>query len=242
MPNYTHTTLGDALDVMGARLGDAALRHWTQPQVTAAIREALRVWNITTVHARARGIIAAAPGVEFYALDEVLVDIGGALLRPRTVTDAELVTEIGYQLSETTATDQFTPAQIIAALERARNQFIADTGYTLTSVTVAVDAAATGGYVTLPEEEIALRRVAWRGNDGRCTPLQVSDEQSSLALNRRYASRGRPRAYVTAETAPLRLRLIPPPSQSGTLELIAVATGTPLDLTGAVATPPGTPE
>lgn len=238
---YTHTSRGVAVALIADRIGDAALAHWTAPEIVIALEDALRLWNLATCHERAEGVVRLQPGVAFYELATTLLDAGGVLLRPRTVTDSDLAAGLRYLLAETAATDQFATAQLRSALQLARDGLVAETGAIVTAAVLPVD-AATAGVVDLPEQTIAVRRAAWHGSDGRITALSAADVVSAAAFHRNASARGTPRTFLTSSTPQLQLQLSPAPSQSGTLELHTLAAGAAFDPTGATATLLGIPD
>lgn len=240
MTTYTHTTLAAAAAQLALRLSDPLSRFYTQPEQYSAIREALRLWNVTTSQNRERGFIRTTSAVSFYDLSTTLTTSpgSGTLLRPYTITDAQIISEMNAHLLESVqATDMFTSAQILSALTNARDQFLAD------SYTVLVrrsDAVAPGsGTLDYPDTVIGIRRAVYRSYDNRYTQLLPSDERTATAFNRDWQTTGVPRSYSIASSRPLRIRIIPPPSDLGTIESIVIASGAALTGSGV---PLGVPD
>lgn len=223
MADFTHTTQAAALAILGDRLGDPAHVQWPSTEVLAALYDSLRWWNLATTHDCSAGVFNSTAGTPLYQLSTVLRDSFGVFLRVQTVTDADVIAAADYHLAESAATDQFTPAQIAAAVSRARDVFLADTACVIAPLNIAVD-AANGGLVDLPDNVVSIRRAVWLSISGRYSRVQHSDEQANYAFDR-SAPRGTPRTYSQAVASPLQLRLNPPPAYSGTLRLLVTQTG-----------------
>lgn len=242
MPDYTHTTRGQAIAALAAKLGDPLHAFWPATEKVAALNEALRIFNAATGHDRARGSFQTIDGVVLYQLPALLQDATSILLRQQTLHDTDIVPEVKQQLMESAqATDQFTLAQIVGALQRARDQFIADTGIVISDIAIPVD-AASNGYIDLPSDAIAIRRAVWHAGNGRYTTLGPSDERMALASTSHFLTRSTPRSYIQTATAPLELRLIPAPAYSGTLELLLLRNGAPFDPTQVASILLGIPD
>lgn len=230
---YATVTRDAAVAVIADRLNDPSKKFWTEPEIIASLTESLRILNCLTGNDRARGAFATSDGISLYQLSTVLRDQDDVLLRPQTVTSSDLVTEVRYHLVESTATPQFTSDQIESALERRRDQFLADTSSVV--VELPIDVSPGDGVVDLPDGTISVRRAMWRTADGRCSTLSSSDEFTSLALGRGAITQSRPRTYSVSAVAGLQLRLLPPPSTAGVLELLVTRSGPTFPATVSVA-------
>lgn len=239
--SYTHTTQAAAKTILKARLDDASGVFYTDTEIGYAIVEALRMWNAITGHDRASGTFNTSAGTVFYDLSSVLVDGAAAKLRDRTVRDRRLVEEIQYHLIEAvgatswTGTDQFTLPQILGALQRRRDQFLAETACVVAERTDNVTGGGTG-LVTFPDTVIGIRRAVYHTSEGRYFSLRPSDERTAVSPAVLWTTPGIPRAYSSAVTSQLTVQLIPPPSMTGTLESIVVSSGATLDTTADVNT------
>ena len=232
---YTHTTLGALKSIIAARLSDAGNVFWTSPEIGLAVSESLRIWNSITGAQRIRTTISTQPGVAFYDLDSA-IDGSGNQVRPRTLRDVQLLSEIEYHLMESQGlspvvpgSDQFSYAGVISAMQLRRNQFLADTASVVVS---RVDSfTANDTYVQLPDSVIGIRRaVIYNPVSNRFHPLRPSDDRSASVIALSYTA-GIPRTYSVAATAPLRVRLLPPPNFSGQFQSLVVSTGSNLDAT-----------
>lgn len=231
---YTHTTRLAAETQLSLRLSDPGKIHWVAAELRFAISEALRMWNAMTGQHRVRGTFSCTANDPFYALSAVLQDAGATFVRASSIRDRSVLSEIEYHLLEQqgldawAGTDQFTLEQVVRALERRRNQFLALTAVVLgerSDVMLGMDS----GVVTFPDTVIGIRRAVYEDSNGVFHTLQPSDERSSTGFLGSWTTHSDPYAYSITATAPLQLRLIPPPINSGTLHTITVSTGATLD-------------
>lgn len=233
---YTHTTLGQAQSQLAARLQDGGGDFWSGTELNAYIVEALRTWNALTGFYRQRvafssNVYSAGTYNSFYDLPGVT----GLTPFSYTVIDTQIVQVIQWQLIEPaagtswTGTDQFTYAQVSAALQNALNRFLQDTGVTVSWYMQSISPPPIGR-VPLLDSTVDVRRVAFVDVNGVYYPLWRTDD---FALDSFYPgwtqTPGIPRAYSTAALPPIELQLAPPPLSSGLLEVVSVSTSTPLD-------------
>jgi hypothetical protein len=242
---YSHTSLSSAAVYLSLRLSDVGARFYTLAEQYAAIRESLRIWNVLTSHDRAHGFVTTAAPAAFYDLSTTLLSNPvdpTTLLRPHTITDAAIIAEIRFHLIEDNLpTDMFTTAQIVDAVQWKRDQFIADTAIVLTPRSDVIFGGGSG-MIDYPDTVISVHRAVFRTASNAYIPLSRSDERSATAFNRLWLSPGVPRAYSMIASPALRLRLIPPPAESGTLNIYSASSGPTLDPTQAVSTILGIPD
>lgn len=237
-------TLSGAIADLASRLNDPLTVHWTAAELARYLQEALRTWNVWTAYYHGRGDVDLPLGTAFVDLSVEL-----ASLRPQTVTNWDLVTELQYALLEPpaaggswTGTSQFNLAQLTAAIERRRDQFLGDAGIIQTRIVTAYGSVAASGRIPLPICALQVRRVAWTP-DATFLPLPLSraDEWSATAFKQSWTTPvAQPSAYSTAAPPMTSLQILPVPLGGGTLDLIAVSAGG--DLTPATATPLGIPD
>jgi hypothetical protein len=247
MSGYTHTTFLQARTELLARLQDSAAVKWTQTatygEVGQAIQEALRYWNAATGYFRARGAFNTVPGVAFYDLPANLVDGSGTYLCGYTLKDRDLLTQIQYHLLEPTdtvgwtwpGTEMFTLTDVVSALERRRNQFLLETGAVLTRSTMASGVAPVGR-VAVADSVVDIRRMAWMDAANAYTNLWREDEFGAQAFGSSWnlSPAATPERFSVSVTPPITVQIIPPCSNTGTLELIAVQTPASLDVSTGV--------
>lgn len=232
---YTHTTFTTAKSLLADRLGDPGKVFWTDAELGFAIVEAKRIWNAITLHDRDTGTLTTAAGTVFYSLSTTLESTSAELIRGMTIRDRSIVSEIEYQLMEPqnltgwSGTDQFTFNQILTAVQRRRDQFLADTACVMSERTDSV-AADSGGAVTLPDTVIGVRRAVFVDTGGRYYTLRKSDERISN-IRGNWHDAGTPAAYSTTAQPNLHIQIIPPPQNTGDLKTLVVSTGATLDTT-----------
>lgn len=234
---YQHTTLPEVTAALAARLMDPALVRWTRAELERYVIEALQTWAALTGRYRAPGVFAAVAGQAFYDLPTVL-----PTLRAQTITDRDLITTIQYHLLEPatptawSGSDQFTLDDLVQAITRRRDQFLAETGAVVTRSTSTI-APPTEGRITLADTVTAVRRAAWTLTTGQTTPLLRDDVWSFTNYRPGWVQQVArpPRVYSVAEPPPLILQVVDPPLDTGTLDLCTINSGPALDPTVGVA-------
>lgn len=232
---YTHTTFGQLQSALAARLGDAANRFWTGVEIPLYLIEALRTFGVLSGFWRERGTVPVVSGTAFYDLPSLfslpaVIDF--------TVTDRDIIQQLQYALlenasSQTTwnGTEQFTYDDLVQAIVRRRNQFLADTGIVLTHSTQAV-ASPSIGRQALRDSVIDVRRASWVGASpfDYYRTLWREDERALVLANSDWASTsGTPICYSVMAPPPLQMQLAPAPVSSGRLDLVCVESGAALD-------------
>ena len=227
---YTAPSLGQAATALASRLNDQGNVRWVQAELFVYIREAIRTWNAWTSHFRDQASFNTVVGQAFYDLPTEL-----STLRPQTVTNWELVTDLQYALMEPpaaggtwTGTDQFTLEQLSNAIWRRRDQFLRETGAVLTRSETVYVAPAASGRIALDEAILQVRRAAWQPTLTTFrVPLLRADEWGANHYTPAWPSSSEPpSAYSVSVTPPLTLQLIPPGSSlDGTLDLVSVNKG-----------------
>jgi len=228
---YTYVTYGGAKTQLSARLHDSANTFFTDtgtyPEIELYLKESLRCWQVLTAYWRAEDSFDTVASTIFYDLEVQL-----SSTRDFTIYDRELISDMQYHLLEPatptawSGTEQFTLTDLTSALQRRRDQFLAETGCHLTRATQA----GAAGTITLPE----VRRVAWVTAASVYTPLTKSDEWELQTYDVDWETADTPYAYSIAASAPVTLELAPPPSVAGTIEVLSVRSGATLDPTTPV--------
>lgn len=224
---YTHITNGALKTQLANQLGDPGNVYWPADELGLLLAESLRTWQALTGFWRDRGQFGLTPLVPFY---DITVQLPALLAY--TVTDQDLVGAIQYHLLEPklvsgwSGTEMWTLADVTAAIQRQRNQLLHDTACRVVRDNTIV-VGAGNGRVDLPAATIDIRRAAWVGADGTVTPLRRSDPlvRGSLSSSLTPAT---PRTFSVASEPVLRLELIPPPLDNGTLDLLLVQSDTDL--------------
>jgi len=236
LPSLTAITLGSLETAVLGRLGDSSAVYFATAEVDANLKEALRFWNALARFWRTRVTFTTTAGTSFYDLSSVVsANLG------YTVTDADLVTSMEYHLLEPptptiwTGTEMFTLAQLTAALQRRRDQFLVETGCVLTHYNPVVAIIPTGR-VQLQDSIIDVRRLSWISNAGYYSPLWRTDEWAINGLTPGWnQTSGTPNAYSVSVTPPFAIQLAPPNAENGTLDALVVNSGAELNPATPVA-------
>src|ERR1041384_2187459 len=230
-------TFGSLITALSQRLFDQTpgylFQFWSQAELRIYLTEALRNWQAATMWFRQRDTFTATAGTLWYDLTTALA--GNSL--QQTVTDLDLVTSVQYRLLEPpgvpwTGTDQFTLADVLGALQRRRDPFLSDTGCYMRHSTPAGGA----GRILLSDSVIDIRRLAWRDTaSGLYTMLSREDEATLNAFRVGWSQTpGDPQEYSSSVTPPFVIQIAPPPSASGTLDLLSVSSGATFDGSGVL--------
>lgn len=238
-PTGNYTQINRSLlrsEILNA-LGDPSGIFWTADEVDRAINESLYYWGLLTSYWRERGQFTTTPipSSGFYDLSSQL-----PTLRPRTFTLDQIITEIQYHLLEpatgytgTYLSDQFNIDTIRSSVIRARNQFILDSQLPI-SITSSPITPSPSGRSALPQTISLIHRAGWQsGPTNIFTPLRREDTFSAQSSLPTYPTNpDLPIAYSLSTTRPIEIELIPPPSYSGLLHLLATTTS-PIHLAGS---------
>lgn len=229
---YSHTTRGQLRTLLQTRLGAINDPQWIAAELNLYISDTLSKWGLLVGSHRARGQFHTIPGVAFYDIYE-MAELSA--LVGFTRTDRHEIGVMQYMLREpfepiagAGMSDQFAFSSLVTALQRARDRLNADASIALSEFTVSVIAGTTS--VPLPDSTINLRRAMWLSADGTWSNIHLSDENEAFLYSQLYAKReGPPELYSLVASPQLSMRLIPPPSDDGTLTLMVSASGAALD-------------
>lgn len=229
---YSHTTFGQAKTNLALLLSDPNNAFWTDAELGVYIIEALRTWGSLTEYWKTRGVFSASPNTAFYDLPSLVS------ARSYNVTEQDLIDEICYHLIEAEpsggtweGTDQFSITDLTQALQRRRDQFLYETGCVVKRFT-QVSLSPPIGRQVLPDTTMQVRRVAWIDANSVYTTLWKEDEWTLQGYYGNWTDpslANNPQFYSVSVTPPLSLQLAPPPQGSGTVEVLCLQSGTPLD-------------
>ncbi len=245
MPNtYTHTTRAQFEQIMALRLCETASQPFVRfvaDEIDLLTIEALRTFSALTGMWQDTQVQLVTAGSAFIDLPTLF-----PTLRGYTVLDQDLVGLIQYALLEPknvsgwSGTEQYSLALVTQALRRRRDQFLLDTGCRITrhvpipAFSGVID-PSDGGQVSLDPSIIDIRRAAWVTHDGKVVPLWTTSNWALRGASATWnAEPGRPRTYAYNQYAPSILQLAPPNADLGTLDLLTIDSGAPLDPTTGV--------
>ena len=238
---YSHTTFAGLKALLAQRLSDPTNIFWADQELGIYLKESLRLFGLISNFYSDRDTFSTVSGQAFYNLNSALAND----TLDFTVLDQDLVIQLKYMLMEqnpssgstwstaTSQTDQFTLADVTAALEKRRNQFLLETGLVITYTNSFNPGSTPINRVTLDNEVIDVRRVQWRTGAGQLSLVRKIDEFTANTLNStwRTASANPPTSFSLAVSQPLVLQFISPSSVSGTLELLTINSPANLDPT-----------
>ena len=224
---YTQSTLAAELS---AALNDKSNIYWTLLEVYAAINEGLLTWGAMTAYWRERGVFNVSPANpnQFYDLSTEL-----PTLRSRALTFDQYSQSLQYALNEKAngvsgagMTQQFDILALNQSLVRRRNEFAIDSKLPSVILDSYPGPPPPVGRVTLPQEVALIEHLYWQDTtSGLLYPLRKEDPWAVQSHHYLWTlDPGLPSYYLTLETRPLEIQLVPPPTNNGTLRILFVAT------------------
>lgn len=230
---YTHTTFADLKTQLAERLGDSTSVFWVDAELTVLLTEALRTFGLCSGFWRDRGTIPTTSATAFY---DICTLLSGSLLN-YTVTDRDIIQALQYHLLEPATsqavwfgTEMFNIDVLRYAIQRRRDQFLADTGIVVNRSLLSI--IPNIGRQQLLDSTIDVRRAAWLGAapTNYYNPLWREDERLLTMASQTWSvDLGTPEMYSIMAPPPLEIQLAPPPISSGQVELLTVDSGAALD-------------
>jgi hypothetical protein len=161
MTTFAHTTFAQAKALLASRLSDPSEVHWTDSELGQYIREAIRVYNVMSGLHRVAVAFNTSPNVAFYDLSTV---VGPATYRAYGQTDVSSLTLMKHMLMEVGLnintgagiTEMWLWTDWIDALQKARDQFIVDTGCVLTARPIIATADDDTFDLLIPSPQCAV--------------------------------------------------------------------------------------
>jgi hypothetical protein len=262
---YSYSTLADSVNQLAARLYLSqdnvtnGTGFWTAAELRLYIVEALQTWNSYaqywrgdfTFHVATSGMGWGEGGYSdggyggggsgsstWYDLTQV-----ANTLRPYTVTDVDLYTIMEYHLLEPpsgvtwTGTGQFNINDLMAAVQRRRDEILNTTGCAITLSTLPYTPAQPRNY--LNDSILDVRRIAWfpkrvsSADTAVPNVLWPEDVWSFESFEDGYTTfpEGIPTSYAMSSQPPLSFDVDTVPQQPGVYELLTVNAGTALTTT-----------
>ncbi len=228
-----------AVSDLASKLYDPTYQFWSEAELATYITEALRTWNSLTSFWRSDMVFPAVAGNWWY---DLTAQAGS--LRPYTVSDNDLLTQIEYHLLEPLTTTyplvwagslQFGLLDILGALQGKRDEVLSTTGCTITRNLVNAPFVRR---VPLPDTMIDVRRVAWlpvTGMGFSPVTLAPSDPWSKEAFDPQWTIAGfeAPSAFLRSAEPPLAFDVDRVPPVAGDYEILSVDAGPALSQTAA---------
>lgn len=232
---YTRTTFAALRSQLASRMNDPNKVSNPDAELKVHIWNSLKFWNCLTGEARVwydLPVTNPAPTGLHTPANSIwydLMDVTSIPTSPRlaTTTDADLYSWMQYALLEpqsgiplTLGTPQFQVADLVAAVQNKRDEYLLVTGIVSQIRQLAVTPNQTT--VALPETVIQARRAYWLPTvAGSPSPLMRVDERQLDAYGPRLLSTtGTPSVFSAGTEPPLQISLYGAPGSGGTVELI----------------------
>ncbi|MDE2102955.1 MAG: hypothetical protein KGL39_37270 [Patescibacteria group bacterium] len=240
---YTQTTFAQAQSMLLSRLSDSSGSFWSSTpngagynEIGGYIQEALRTWGAFTHYWRDRG------SLQFIRFSPPFLDItniknaSGVAIRSYNVTDAQLLAMMEFHLLEPatpaaySGSSMFAQSDFTQALQNRLNQFIFETGCTLTHSQQGV--AGNQSRVVLPPTTAFVQRTGWISADSlSAAPLWRGDEMEMMAFmgTSWNTTSDQPQIFSVIASSPLSLQLAPIPNANFILDLLTLSNGPALN-------------
>ncbi len=230
---YQRATLSDLRTSTNSRVGSALF--YADPEIDAAINEALKIWNLFTGQWNGTESVATTSDTIFYS----------TTLVTNAVTDQNLLNEMQYHMMETAnsgssmTSDIWTLAEVQRYLNDRHRQLIGS-GKLILAVDNSISTViGTASYDLndISDKLVDIHRVAWVDASGNSFGLARVDELQSDLLDADPAN-ATPKMYSLGNQANLTIELIPAPVAAGTLHVTYSDQGTDLANTGVAVNVP----
>lgn len=229
MAIYTYLTLGQARQQIANRLFDPNQVFWSSTELNLYINEALRTWNALTSFWRGDFTFPSAQNVTWYDITNSVTAPNS--LRIPVLQDTDLYLVMQFHLLEpavglnpwTGVSAQFTAADLLAAVQRRRDEVLGVTGCTTTRRTVG----AVSGRIVLADTVIDVRRMAYLPAIGSPSVMWKDDTWALQAFSPSYQQNpaGTPIAFLLSTEPPISFDTDRPPGSAGSYELLTVEAG-----------------
>jgi hypothetical protein len=225
---YTQTSFGALQAACSGRLNDPLQRFWTQAEVILYLQDALRLWQALTADAKVWWVV---PAQTSGAWCDLLSMTGSP--RPSTFQDIDIYQRMIYMMLENgissasnsplvLSTSQFTAADLVGSVQRARDEFLMRAACVLTveSIVVTPNVAT----ISVPEHVIMAIAGYWipTASPSLPVPLYRSDVEVTNLYVDDSLTPGIPNTFSLGVEPELTLTLSPPPDQPGKVELLCV--------------------
>ena len=248
---YNWLTFSQLKSALATRLSDPSKIFWIDSELGSYLKESLRTWNLIAQYSRDRTVFNTQPNLAFYDLtsinnpNSITGGTGAGLTNPSSmlgysIKERDLINDIEYCLIEPitsiwsswSGTDQFTMDDLTRAIERRRNLFLLLVGSHISHLQVVVPPG--NGLAQLSDSIQQIRRASWKDSTSYI-PIYSSDEDEASNLTPNWVnSPATPSAFSSTLNPLVLVQLIPPPLDTGTLDLLTI--NNPPDLDESVGT------
>lgn len=207
---------------------------WTLTELQSYAVESCRTWAALSGYNKQRLAFSTTPvGGSVTPIQSQWVDLSSVFPSALgyNLTDYSLATVIEWHLLEPptyptwTGTPMFNLPDILHAIERRRNQFILESLQVLSILTPL--SPGPSGRFSVTDAVLDIRRLAWQdANSLQWNALWRSNEFAAAAYSPSWDNTpGQPQAYSVSVAPDFTIQLIPAPSNSGNLHLVASCAG-----------------
>ena len=229
MGSYSFISFAALEDALLERLQDTAGVFTTPAEASIYITEALRVLNAQTAIWNQDYEFDFNPGDTWKSLN-----VAGSP-RQRTVTDAQIETQMEYMLLEPptgqiwTGTNQFNITNLSNSLQFVRDEILQFTG--ANPMNILVNSPVMSQRTVLTDSTLELRRVRWIPVDDSVQPYALWRED--VGTTDAYGDLlpiepGAPDSYLVTNTNPLAFDVSCPPNVPGQWDMLALVAGVTL--------------
>lgn len=242
---YQILTLGQFLDQLAARLDDPTSAFFARDELLDYTKEALRTWGAFTGYWVRRAGFTPDPATRDYFLPSLVSYVPGpapTLVYPLalSLTDQDLVNSLCYSLLEPPisvwsdpwpGTEQFDLPLLTVALEHSINLIQQETSLVTTVDSLVVSPTPINQY-DLAADAITIRSAYWEAPDPlpATTTLQYPLTRQDQYVHGLVEDPALvPDSYSLIATAPRRIEVSPPPTDTATLRYVKVVANLALD-------------
>lgn len=216
---------------LAQRLGanPAGQDFWGIAELDLYIRQSIREFNVLSDFWRQRVTLSTSPNTPFYDLHT----ISGSPI-PYTVNDTDILAQVAYHLIEYDGTQanfintlQFAIGSLTAAFDQRREEILGEARLVVTEYPgSALAPPDPSGRVVLSTGLLQIHRVDWFDNaSSTWNVLERTDELGASGWSYRWplTPGNIPVGYSVALTPPPSIQIIPPPVNTGTLDMLITA-------------------
>ncbi len=226
MASYSYISWAQLEAALLQRLQDTSGVYTTTAEAAVYLTEALRVLNAQTAWQPAEFSFPFNPGDTWKS-----INVSGSP-RQRTVTDAQVQTQMEYMLLEPpnglvwTGTNQFNITNLEQALQYRRDELLQMTGANVTNIT-NINSPLNSTRTILTDSTLDLRRVRWIPDSSVSTQTPYALGKSDVVATDAYGysagvTPGSPDTFLITANPPLTFDVNCPPNAPGEWDMLAI--------------------